>query len=189
MANAVKIKQTMVEQGIPEEVIMQFEFPDSYKNHRPEPIIPLINQMDRLLSKEQCLSIMEQQGCCKTGKPDVAWRAFGRKHANKTVEEKLELLAELDTPHKAPCHLNSDGTLSVYWGFEHDGRYHCVCSAIKNLPQPVNISHTYCGCCGGHIRHHYQNGLGVRLRLKEVVSSPISSGGEKRCEFLFEILK
>jgi hypothetical protein len=76
MANAVKIKQTMVEQGIPEEVIMQFEFSDSYKNHRPEPIIPLINQMDRLLSKEQYLSIMEQQGCCKTGKPDAAWRVW-----------------------------------------------------------------------------------------------------------------
>ena len=41
---------------------------------------------------------------------------------------------------------------------------------------------------GGHIRHHYQNILGVKLRLKEIVSSPISSNNKKRCEFLFDIL-
>jgi len=34
--------------------------------------------MDTLLSKEQCLSIMEEQGCCTTGKPAKAYSDFGK---------------------------------------------------------------------------------------------------------------
>ena len=188
MPNAMKIKRTMSEKGIPEEIIAQFNFPDP-KGNRPEPLIEFVNQMDELLSPEQCLSIMEQQGCCKTGKSDAANRAFWREHADKTLEEKVKLLAETDIPYKVPCRLNHDGTLSVFWSAGQEGSYQCVCSAIKKLRRPGNISRTYCGCCGGHVRHHLQNAFGVGLRLKEVVSSPISSDGEKRCEFLFEVLK
>ena len=46
---------------------------------------------------------------------------------------------------------------------------------------------TFCGCCGGHIRNNYQKSLGVKLRLKEIVSSSSSSNGKKRCEFLYEV--
>jgi len=144
--------------------------------------------MDKLLTKEQCLSIMEEQGCCKTGKNDAANRAFGEKHAGKSIKEKVSLYAEADIPYRVPCRLNDDGTLSVFWGMGKDGAYKCVCTGIKKLPQPAKVSRTYCGCCGGHVRHAYQNALGVKLRLKEIVSSAASSGGEERCEFLFEIV-
>ena len=186
MPNVKKIERTMIKQKIPEETMAKFDFPDD-KEIKPEELIAFIKQMDKLLPKELCLSIMEQQGCCKTGKSEAAHRAFGRKHAGKTVEERIKLFPELDTPHKAPCHINSDGTLSVYWGTGEEGNYKCVCSTIKKLPEPYDIPRTYCGCCGGHIRHNYQNSLGVSLRLKEIVSSPISSGGKKRCEFIYEI--
>jgi len=85
--------------------------------------------------------------------------------------------------------LNNDGSLSVYWGAGQAGKYKCVCAAIKKLAAPGNISHTYCGCCGGHVRHNLQNALNVGLRLKEVESSTISSDGKERCEFLFEVVK
>jgi hypothetical protein len=66
-----KMKKTMVKLGIPKEIIDKF---DSFvsKDFKQEQVIPFINQMDKLLSPEQCLSIMERQGCCKTGKNDVA---------------------------------------------------------------------------------------------------------------------
>jgi len=188
MPNAMKIKKTMMEQGVSEKILSKFEFPDP-KGNRPEPLIAFVNQMDELLSPEQCLSIMEEQGCCKTGKNDAPSRAFGREHAGKTLEEKVGLYNEANIPYKVPCRLNDDGTLSVYWGAGQAGNYKCVCAAIKKLPDPGNISRTYCGCCGGHVRHNLQNALNVGLRLKEVVSSPISSDGKERCEFLFEILK
>lgn len=64
--NILKATQTMKDKGIPDEIIAQFDIPD-LKGNLPEPRIAFIEQMDKLLTKEQCLSIMENQGCCKTG--------------------------------------------------------------------------------------------------------------------------
>ena len=131
---------------------------------------------------------MEEQGCVKTGKMDVASRAFGQEHIGKTLEEKIKLLDGANIPYRLPCRLNPEGTLSVF-GHEHEGSYKCGCHKIKKLQQqPTNISRTYCGCCGGLWRHLYQNALSVKLRLIEIVSSPLSSNGEKPCEWLFEII-
>jgi hypothetical protein len=181
-----KIKKTMVEQGIPDKIIKKFDFPNSIQ---PEQIISFIDQMDKLLSPEQCLSIMECQGCCKSGKSDEANRAFGLEHADKTIEEKIKLLPKANIPYSVPCQMNTDGTITVFWGSGVEGDYKCVCSGIKKLTEPIKIPRTYCGCCGGHIRHHLQNALGVNLRIKEIVSSPNSSNGKERCEFLFEIIE
>jgi len=133
---------------------------------------------------------MEEQGCVKTGKMDVASRAFGLAHMDKTLEEKIALLDGAEIPYRNPCRLNNDGTLTVYEWNQNRDSYKCGCHAIKKLPQqPKNISRTYCGCCGGLWRHLYQNALGVKLWLKAIVSSSLSSNGENPCEFLFEIVK
>lgn len=185
MPSVRKIRQT-IERKLPEAVAGQFDYPQG-EGDGPQEVLALIAQMDRLLTPGQRLNIMQEQGCCKTGKPDAAHRAFGRKHKGKTVGERIALFGEMDTPHKAPCRVNEDGTLSVYWRFGEEGKYGCVCGMVRKMQQPAEVSATFCGCCGGHIRHNYQNSLGVKLRLKEIVSSAISSGGEKHCEFLFEI--
>ena len=174
----------MRKQGIPEETVSLLNIPNE---NSPEAVIALITQMDELLTKEQCLSIMQEQGCCKTGNPAAPHRAFGMEHAGKTLTEKVDLLNKANIPHKAPCHLNSDGTLSVYWGADDLRNKSCPCGFIKKLPDSFEIPKTFCGCCGGHIRANYQRSLGVKLRLKEIVSSSSSSGGKKRCEFLFEV--
>jgi hypothetical protein len=188
MPTVANIKKTMRKKGIPAELIAQFEFPKPSGNQTEE-VLSLINQMDKLLTREQCLSIMEEQGCYKTEKVVAPFREFEQKYVNKTVEEKIQLLTELDTPHRIPCHLNPDGTLSIYWGFGQEGNYECICRKMnhKYKSEPVNVSKTFCGCCAGHVRNTYQHALGVNLRLKEIVSSPISSDGKKQCEFLFEV--
>ena len=191
MAKVNEIKKTMKDQGIPAERMAQIEFPKP-KGNQPEEVLSLINQMDKLLTREQCLAVMEEQGCHKDDETTAPFRAFGLKYADKTVEEKVKLLDELESEHKPPCHLNSDGTLSIYWdGWDHEKK-RCVCHLIKRLYKerggPVNVSSTFCGCCAGHARNTFQYALGVKLRLKEIVSSPISSNGEKRCEFLYEIM-
>ena len=180
-----KIKQTMKKQKIPAEIISQLPDPKDVNN--PEAIIAFFNQMDKLLSREQCLSIMEQQGCSKTDTVAKPFREFGQKYADRTIEEKIEqLFDELQTGHKAPCRVNPDGTLSIYWAHEEKGKVRCVCRQRKGLSGQVSL--TFCGCCGGHVRFTYQQALGVNLRLKEIVSSSLKSNGEKRCEFLFEIV-
>lgn len=186
MPNLMKtIKQTMIEQGIAVETIEKFAFHKT--DCRSEDVMTLIRQMDCLLSKEQCLSIMQEQGCCKTGIGPSAHRKFGQENRGKTLQEKVTLLNEVQMPHKAPCHLNEDGTLSVYWGVEDLKKKSCPCGFIKKLPDNYEVPRTFCGCCGGHIRNNYQKSLGVKLRLLEIVSSSSSSGGKKRCEFLFEV--
>ena len=180
----------MREKDIPAEIWVQFDFPKSQGN-QPMEVLALIGQMDTLLTPEQRLSVMEDQGCYKTGKGHEINLSFARSHAGKSVQERIALLSDATVHPNVPCRLNDDGTLSIFWEIGEKGNYQCVCAAHKRLkkdqPQIGNLSKTYCGCCGGHIRHHYQNILGVELRLKEVVSSPISSNGQECCAFLFEI--
>ena len=185
------IKKTMKEKGILDELINKIDFPKPQGNQAKE-VISLINQMDDLLSCDQCLEIMEEQGCCKTINIAAPFIEFNNKHGDKSIDEKVELLNKADIPHKVPCHINSDGTLSIAWGILHDEKYQCVCRTIKRLYKengcPVNVTKTFCGCCAGHVRHTYQHALGVKLKLKEIVSSPISSDGKEGCKFLFDIL-
>ena len=185
MPNLIKqIPETMRKLNIPEETIAMFNMPEASNS---EAVMELITQMNRFLSEEQRLLIMQEQGCCKTGKPAAPHRAFGIEHKDKTLAEKVVLLNGAHIPHKAPCHLNSDGTLSVYWGADDLKKKSCPCGFIKKLPDAPITPKTFCGCCGGHIRGNYQKSLGVKLRLKEIVSSLSSSGSEKRCEFLYEV--
>jgi hypothetical protein len=186
MASAEKLRKTMVKQGVPKEILAQFEFRDAIG--KPTPVLSLVTQMDALLTPEQTLAIMQEQGCCVTGEPDMVYRAFGQENAGKTVAERIPLLANIDTAHKYNEKLNTDGTLSVWWG-EVGGYNGCPCRVMRKEPRPWHVSKTHCACCGGHVRHHLQNGLGVDLKLREVVSSSANSDGKERCEFLFEIVE
>lgn len=106
----------------------------------------------------------------------------------KTIEERIKILNAMGINESARSILNDDGTLSIFWDFEENGKYKCVCSIINKLSKPTTVSLTYCGCCSGHVKYHFENLLGVKLRLIETVSSPINSNGEKQCEHLFEIV-
>jgi hypothetical protein len=193
MPNLMKtIKETMIKQNYPPEVIDLLGFDaepagEGSAKGASTAIFGVIERMDKLLTHEQCLAIMEQQGCCVTGKPAAAHRAFGQKYSDKSVAERIALLGELDSVHNPPCRLIDDGTLSVFWGMEDNGAYRCVCGYVNKLPQPAHISSTFCGCCGGHARKNLERSLGVKLRLKEIISSAASTDGKKQCEFLYEI--
>jgi len=62
--NILEIKKTMIEKCIPSKTISQFIFP-KVETGTPEEKIAFVNQMDKLLTKEQILSVMEEQGCSK----------------------------------------------------------------------------------------------------------------------------
>lgn len=178
-----EIKQTMLDKGIPMEVMERFVFPKT-EEETPEEKIAFVNQMDNLLSKDQILSVMEEQGCSKN-EPTTE---FMQKFKDKPIEERMKILNAMDKNESAHCRLNSDGTLSIFWDFDENGKYVCVCPIINNLSKPTAVSLTYCGCCSGHVKYGFEKSLGVKLRLIETVSSPISSNGEKQCEHLFEII-
>ena len=182
--NILKIKKTMLDKGIPMEVMERFVFPDT-EDETPEEKIAFVNQMDNLLTKGQILSVMEEQGCNKDEHPEI-WL----KLKDKPIEERIKILNAMSVNEYARSRINDDGTLSIFWNnYKENGKYLCVCSIINKLSKPTTVSLTYCGCCSGHVKYHFENSLGVKLRLKETVSSPISSNGEKHCEHLFEIIK
>jgi hypothetical protein len=182
--NIMDIKRTMLDKGVPAEVMEQFIFPVT-EDETPEDKIAFAKQMDKLLSKAQILTVMEEQGCNKN-EPAAE---FMLKLKGKTIEERINVLNAMDINESARSRLNDDGTLSIYWDFEENGKYRCVCPIINKLPKPTAVSLTYCGCCSGHVKYHFGNFLGVKLRLLETVSSPISSDGERQCEHLFEIIR
>ncbi len=143
MPSIKNIKQTMSEQEIPDEIMAQFDFSES-KGNQPEPILALIDKMDRLLTTEQRLSVMQEQGCCKGGKRDKNCKEFAKLHSKKSIAEKLSLISKEDlmmTPK-----LNDDGTFAVTMeGFKngvHNGKSTCSCGMIKKLKQPFSVSPT-----------------------------------------------
>ncbi len=188
MPTLKKIRDTMKKQKISEEIMEQMDFEADCNNTHN--IISVIDKMDTLLTREQCLSIMEKQGCCKGGQRDKDCRAFALEHTDTPFSEKLALIANI--PYMMSPWLNEDGTITVsFGGYQngvHMGKTTCACASIKKLKQPFSVSSTYCGCCAGHFLYHYQNALGVKLKLKEIKSSPLNTNGEEPCRFTFEVL-
>ena len=190
MPNVKDMKKTIKASDIPQDIIAQFDFPKPQGN-QPEEVMTLIGQMDKLLTPEQCYTVMEQQGCNKAGSgADREHREFGEMHKDKSLEERLALLAESDLGHKGNYRLNDDGTLTIYFSIKaDDDSCRCVCHCIRRLEKgrgrKVVVPLTFCGCCAGHLRYTHKLSLGVDLRLKEIVSSPINSGGKDHCEFVF----
>ena len=184
--NIREIKRTMLDKGIPKEIMEQFVFPES-EEETPEEKITFAAQMDNLLSKEQILSVMEEQGCEKYLHDSAV--GLMEKLSGKPIEERIEILNSTKMNEQPRSRLNDDGTLNIFWWYKDDGgKFICVCPIMNKLLRPATVSLTYCGCCGGHVKYHFQNFLGVKLRLLETVSSPINSNGEKYCEHRFEII-
>ena len=185
MPNVKDIKRTMKASDIPKEVIAEFDFPKPSPGSYPEDVMNVVGQMDKLLTKEQSMAIMEQQGCCKDSTAEEH-RVFGALHQGKTLKEKVASLNESSVRHKGICKLNDDGTLTICFKIER-----CVCRVVglyeKGRGQKESIPLTFCGCCAGHLRYTHKFSLGVDLRLKDIVSSAAHSCGKEHCEFIFHI--
>jgi len=82
--------------------------------------------------------------------------------------------------------LNDDGTIRAELHYRVDNEYKCACPNFNKLKNRPEVSSTYCLCCAGHFRYHYQNAFGIKLRTKEIRSSPLNSHGENPCVFIFE---
>lgn len=190
MPSLKNMKETMKKLNIPSEIMEQMDLDANQSGNNPQVVVAVIDKMDELLTKEQCLAVMEKQGCCKGGKRDKDCKAFGKEHKDKPLSEKLELMYNIE--YMMYPHINDDGsftiTMSGHQNGVHSGKTTCSCGAIKKLKPPFTVSPTYCGCCAGHFLYHYQNALGVKLRLREINSSPLNTNGEKPCSFTFEIV-
>ena len=192
MPNTEKIHTSLLEHNIDKSLVNQImegheKIADkSKKELKAGFITEVIDRMDNLLDSEVCNDIIDWCACCKSGVRDKNIKKFAKKNKEKSLQEKIEKLSEVPTMG-SPI-LNEDGTITtgIYWGDENG--YRCPCPNFNGLELKQAISITYCHCCAGHFRYHYQNALGVKLKTKEVSSSVLESLGKKPCKFIYEIV-
>lgn len=127
---------------------------------------------------DPCLwhAVRERCACCLGGKRLQQSRAIARDHG--TLAERVAAanaapfvfghsVEQLDDDRFRVCFFPDD--------WEH---YPCGC-----FPKPTQaLPLSYCYCCGGHVKHHLQKALGLKLDV-EVKTSALASGGTERCVF------
>lgn len=157
-------------------------------------LIGVTERMEKLLDPDITYQILDSSACGTSQKELNLLKQM----EGETLQKKIEKIASLDDFHSDwNVSLNNDNTLTAGWGIKDNQSFACVCSAAVNKKQKVSdlsqegctMPLTYCLCCAGHCRRHLEKLLGIQLKTKEVVSSPINSKGQKPCEFIFDILK
>jgi hypothetical protein len=84
--------------------------------------------------------------------------------------------------------LRKDGTILVNPGSNNEtGMYRCSCPQISGVEIVMPKSHTYCICCVGFFKFHYQNALCKKIDVK-IKSSPFKSLGKKPCSFILTVI-
>ncbi len=143
-----------------------------------------VARMDKLLEPEACRAIRDACACSKGGWRLSAVQKLAKEYEGKPLEEKVQALCHVT--HMGKPTLNDDGTITAGIGGEEGCPCACPVFSEAALPEPVSI--TYCYCCAGHFRHHYQIALGKRLVTKQIVSSALESLGRKPCRFVYEVV-
>lgn len=143
-----------------------------------------MRKCEELLGFDKTSEVMAHRSCCKSGYRLNNAKQLAKEHGDKPLAEKLELLGQLQYMGKPV--LNEDGDIQTIGIGYMD---HCPCwnfggCTPVNGPMPL----TYCLCCAGHFQFHYQKALGVKLKVKKVVSSIINSGAKEPCVFVYEIV-
>ena len=162
-------------------------------------LVNVIERMEKTLPSDELQQILERHSC-GGGKEFIARiKQIGKEIATKSLNEKIDYINNISSDSEKII-LNADNTLSVIWSFVDNDKYKCVCSAAiktgvivselaveKNKADDCIMPLSYCFCCAGSGRRHLEMQLGVKLKTKEIISSPINSKGEKPCEFILEI--
>lgn len=143
-----------------------------------------IDRMERLLDRDLCYAIRDACACSKAGWRLKAMQKIAREHSGKSIDLKLQAIGQI--MHMGRPVLSGDGTITA--GIGDEGGFQCPCPVFDKLEAVPNVSITYCYCCAGHFRYHYEIALGKRLGTKEVISSALTSHRKDLCRFVFTIL-
>lgn len=142
-------------------------------------------RMESLLPLETCHAVRDACACSKSGWRLKASQKIAREYDGKSIEDKLAAINQITYMGKPS--LDKDGRITAQIG--EKGGFECPCPVFQGEDQSIPVSKTYCYCCAGHFRFHYQIALGVELRTVDVVSSALESCSREPCRFLYEIVK
>jgi hypothetical protein len=188
MARVYGIKRRLTDRGYDEKFIKEVIGNSN--------LIGIIERMEKLLEPEITHEILDSCGCGGGKEFGDFCKRIGKENAGKSLADKIAHINATSEDYENVT-LNEDGTLTSTWSFGEAGKHNCLCSAAVKRNVTVADSAkaggevmplTYCFCCAGSGRRHLQLKLGAELRTKEIVSSPINSGGAEPCRVTFEII-
>jgi len=162
-------------------------------------LLNIIKRMEKSLEPDVMHEILGSCACTGGKKYLKYCENIGKEIAGKTLKEKADFLNKDSDSEKIT--LKSADTMTFILSNKDNNKYKCVCPAtvkkgikVADLALENNDSDdrimplSYCFCCAGSMRLHLQLKLGIELKVKEIVSSPINSKGKKPCEIMFEII-
>ena len=157
-------------------------------------LVDIVTKMEDMLDPEITYQILDSCACRISLKEIKNLKEIKA----DSLEDKIRKIPHLKDFHSDwNVRLDHNNTLTAGWIIKkEESKYTCVCSAAVNNGMKVSdLSHanrkmplTYCFCCAGHCRRHLQKLLGIQLKTKKIISSPINSNGQEPCKFIFEII-
>lgn len=189
-----KFKETLVKYGVDEETIQLIN--DGYENivsRTPKPrkaayFKRAMDILDERVDKTTKCAILDYNACCKSGYRKKNSEKFALENVELSIDEripKIKHVTYMGNPIK-----NEDGTITVHAVyFREENKFKCACPNFGNFKRDYPVSKTYCFCCAGHFRYHYEIMLGCRLEVLEIISSPLDSDGANPCVFKFNVLE
>ena len=140
--------------------------------------------MDEVLDAVTCHDIRDACACSKGGYRLKAVQKLAQEYAGCSLAEKVAALNQVT--HMGKPALNPDGSITA--GIGEKGGFECPCPVFNGSGVQEPVSLTYCYCCAGHFRFHYQIALGVKLETKAVLSSALNSLRTEPCRFVYEVV-
>lgn len=191
MTTVTRFREALKKHEIPESIQSQIfhEYETvsdrSKKGKKAAFFIEAVNRMDILLDPEMNQAIRDSCACSKGGWRLKAMNKIAKEYSEKSLIEKLGAIGEVK--HMGNPRLNPDGTITASIG--ETGGFECPCPVFHGVDITEPVSITYCYCCAGHFRHHYQIALDVKLETVTVESSALESQRTKPCRFIYKIIE
>lgn len=193
MPSPEKFRETFTRFNIDPQVLEEIDsgFEDvttkTKKSRKLQYFARAVDIMDEKLDFETKRDLMDENGCCKSGARLKNSKAFAKKYAELSPAERAARVGE--APNMGAARFNADGTLCIdavkFWDGE---KFLCPCPSLNADKRDISVSRTYCMCCAGHFRFHYEIMLGIKLKLLSVDSSPLDTSGKEFCGMTFEVV-
>ena len=137
-------------------------------------------RMDNLLDLPTRKAVRE--GCaCRLGRQSVKYsQAVARDNA--TLEARIAATNKTFMAFGGGVWMQDNGEIIVRFAPKGPEGYRCSC--LPKAEKPLSV--TYCYCCGGQVKHHFQISLGLKLEATPR-GTALSTGGKKPCTFSFQI--
>ena len=152
------------------------------KKDRQEWLDKAMRRMEEIIPYDKLKEIRETNACCLSGERDKLAKEIHKKY--NTIEERFNAFINEKRIVYGNCYKEGDYYYLSFWYGMPEGGYTCSC--LHYIPKTEPMTKTWCMCCGGHIKHHFETALGVKAEC-EVVSSPLSSCGKQPCLFKLKI--